>query len=102
MADSVPVLTKTSGESAAYFARISASGQWQLSLIKLLDRRTNLREGRNVFTRKRWNNYVKETKDHVLPLIACVDEMLRVELLLSITQAMIKPRRHPPGARVSR
>lgn len=101
MADSVQVLTKTRGESAAYFARIAASGQWQLALTKLLDRRTNLREGRNVFTRKRWNRYVKETQDHVLPLIACVDEMLRVELLLSITQAMIKPHRHPPGAQGS-
>ena len=89
MARMVQVLSKRKGEGPGYFQRIKECGHWQLSLIKVLDRLANLREGRRAFKRKRWLAYVKETEEHILPLLANVDEGLRVPLLLSLTTAMV-------------
>jgi len=66
-----------------------------LSLIKILDRLANLREGRRVFTRRRWREYVAETEQHVVPLVGNVDVMLQEKLLFELGAAMVgRPARH--------
>ena len=84
----VGILTKTKGEGGEYFQRIRDCGQWQLSLIKILDRLANLREGRPVFSESRWAGYVEETRQHILPLVAIVDADLRERLLVELEAAM--------------
>ena len=89
----VRILTKEKGETESYFQRIRDCGHWQLSLIKILDRIANLREGSRVFPRKRWIAYVDETKQHVVPLIANVDANLCERLMLELAYAMVdRPR----------
>lgn len=90
LADSVRILSKSKGETEEYFQRIQDCGQWQLSLIKILDRLANLTEGRKVFVRKRWNAYVEETERYVVPLVANVDSMLQERLLLQLGMAMVR------------
>ena len=85
----VKMLTKEKGETEPYFRRIRDSGQWQLSLIKILDRIANLREGKRVFTRRRWSQYVAETEQYVVPLVGNVDVMLREKLLLDLGLAIV-------------
>lgn len=85
----VTILTKEKGEAAPYFQRIQDCGQWQVSLIKLLDRIANLVEGRKTFTRKRWKAYVEETERYVFPLVGNVDPMLQERLLLDLGTAIV-------------
>lgn len=90
----VRLLTKEKGEGEAYFQRIQEWVQWQVSLVKLLDRIANLREGSKVFTERRWRAYVEETERYVLPLISRVDGLLHQRILLELGMAMVgRPRR---------
>ena len=89
LARMVQILSKEKGEGAEYFQRIAQCGHWQLSLVKVLDRLANLREGRGVFTKKRWRAYVKETEENIVPLLANVEKEAAVGLLLELGRAMV-------------
>jgi len=56
-------------EKVTYLARLKTVLDAKGSIVKLVDRICNLREGRAVFKDRRWARYVRETKDFILPLL---------------------------------
>ena len=95
----VEILTKRKGEVETYFQRIRQAGIWQLSYLKIVDRVLNLQEGKDVFTRKRWNRYVQETKEHVIPLFEDLPDGIGMRLFLILSLSMFRTKRRGPRQR---
>lgn len=66
VSDFVRILTKESGEGARYFTRI-ASAENEVRLIKISDRRDNLRT-MSVWPADRQRRYIQETRAFVIPI----------------------------------
>lgn len=66
----VGFLSQNEGEEkVVYLARLKTVLDAKASIVKLVDRICNLREGRAVFKDRRWARYARETKDFILPLL---------------------------------
>lgn len=72
----VGFLTHNEGaeEKVTYLARLKTVLDAKGSIVKLVDRICNLREGRAVFKDRRWARYVRETKDFIIPLLDQVSQ----------------------------
>lgn len=97
MARMVAVLTRSRGEGIEVFRRVRKAHDWQLSLIKVLDRILHLEQGRKTMEEGRWNASVRETRTHVIPLIANVDGELALGLLEDLGKAMASSGRGARG-----
>ena len=95
----VEILTKEEGEVETYFQRIRDAGLWELSYVKVADRLMNLQEGKPVFTRKRWNRYVRETKAYVLPMLEDLPDGIRGKLFFVLAMSMFHSGRRGPRQR---
>lgn len=82
-------LTREEGMSeGAYYTERLKPARSAFRAVKLCDRLANLREGKAVFTATRWEAFVKETHEIILPLADGLPEEAAAWLLKEIHDAI--------------